>query len=120
LRKDKRWRVVMRKGQLDIISGDGDENRPATGRARQSSAEQRRRETSQQSAVMRCAKLLQSHLKGGWLPVTTLETAARRAGFRPNTFKTAGKRLGLQRRRVGYGREGEWQVSLPTRKMAKT
>jgi hypothetical protein len=123
---DHGQRVSVCNGKLYIVSKTRWKKPPTVQSAQRLAAAKRPGDSG--SAVSRCAEFLrslfvkyESYSDDGWLPVSLLNGDACWEGYRLGTIRNAGKRLRLNRKRVGYGGKGGWLVSLPPpRKPAKT
>ena len=50
---------------------------------------------------------------GQWMASKALITEARAIGINPNTLQGAMRRLGVEKKRLGFGKDGVWQSRLP-------
>jgi hypothetical protein len=120
--KSKR-RISVIRGLMQLVFDDCWKNRRASRRARSlKRAEQRKARLSQCAEFLRSLFRRRKHplAKDGWIPATLLDHTAEQAGHPLDRIRRARKLLGLEKRHVGYGIKGEWEVRLPARKTAKT
>lgn len=73
------------------------------------------RDEEERGATAEAVEVLRTILAVGMLPAKTVKTEARKAGVSEPALKRAKAILGVRSRLVGFGKDGQWNWSLPVR-----
>jgi hypothetical protein len=70
-------------------------------------------DAAERGAAADAKAFLEEELADGPRPVQDLERAARQVGIASRTLQRARQDLGIQKRKVGFGKKGYWMMELP-------